>query len=43
MTLSAVIMMVVYVGVVGGGLAAGAVVMATHPDESAGTLPVEES
>ncbi|MGQ4536759.1 methionine/alanine import family NSS transporter small subunit [Dermabacteraceae bacterium P13264] len=42
MSLSAIVMMVVYLGVVGGGLVAGAVVMATHPDETAGELAVSE-
>ncbi|WP_216387166.1 methionine/alanine import family NSS transporter small subunit [Arcanobacterium phocae] len=38
MSASAVVMMVVYLGIVGGGLAFGVGLMATHPDETAGEL-----
>lgn len=38
MSASAVVMMIVYLGIVGGGLAFGVGLMATHPDETAGEL-----
>ncbi|WP_216404667.1 methionine/alanine import family NSS transporter small subunit [Arcanobacterium phocae] len=38
MSASAVVMMIVYLGIVGGGLAYGVGLMATHPDETAGEL-----
>ncbi|ADH93185.1 methionine/alanine import family NSS transporter small subunit [Arcanobacterium haemolyticum] len=41
MNTSAILMMIVYLGIVGGGLAIGAAVMATHPDETAGNLGEE--
>ncbi|USR79177.1 methionine/alanine import family NSS transporter small subunit [Arcanobacterium pinnipediorum] len=38
MTTSAVIMMVVYLAIVGGGLAVGIRLMSTHDDETSGDL-----
>ncbi|WP_083090164.1 methionine/alanine import family NSS transporter small subunit [Actinomyces vulturis] len=38
MTTSAVLMMIVYLLIVWGGLAFGAFLMATHRDDTAGTL-----
>ncbi|QJC22386.1 methionine/alanine import family NSS transporter small subunit [Arcanobacterium buesumense] len=43
MSVSAIIMMVVYLGIVGGGLAIGAYLMATHPDESSGKIGTIEN
>lgn len=39
MSASAIVMMCVYLCLVWGGLAVGAVLMARHDDDSAGTLP----
>ncbi|QRV01926.1 methionine/alanine import family NSS transporter small subunit [Arcanobacterium phocisimile] len=38
MTTSALVMMVVYLGLVGGGLGFGVALMATHNDETSGVL-----